>query len=101
VAAKPLYGAQQIPGDDATLRASEVSFESENYARCETVKASSVFTMAKDIAADMQTKELTKATSQKMPLYTKEDVDQLATQIAASREYPKEMAGITTLTPSS
>jgi len=28
-------------------------------------------------------------------------VDQLATQIAALREYPKAMAGITTLTPSS
>ena len=45
VASKPLYGAQQIPGADATLRAADVSFEGERYARCEIVKASSVLTM--------------------------------------------------------
>ena len=46
VASKPLYGAQQIPGEDATLRAAAVSFERKRYARCEIVKASSVLTMA-------------------------------------------------------
>ena len=53
VASKPLYGAQQIPGDDETLRASNVSFDGERYARCEIVKASSVLSMA-----DAITKEL-------------------------------------------
>jgi glycine/D-amino acid oxidase-like deaminating enzyme len=46
VASKPLYGAQQIPGLDATLRAADVSFEGERYARCEIVKASSVLSVA-------------------------------------------------------
>ncbi len=46
VASKPLYGAQQIPGRDATLRAADVSFEGERYARCEIVKASSVLSVA-------------------------------------------------------
>lgn len=45
VASKPLYGAQQIPGEDPTLRAADVSFEGERYARCEVVKASSVLSM--------------------------------------------------------
>lgn len=45
VASKPLYGAQQIPGNDEDLRAADVSFEDENYARCEVVKASSVLDM--------------------------------------------------------
>jgi len=46
VTGKPLFGAQQIPGDDATLRAAGVSFEANNYARCEIVKASSVLSSA-------------------------------------------------------
>ena len=46
VEGKPLFGAQQIPGEDASLRAAGVSFEYDNYARCEIVKASSVLTSA-------------------------------------------------------
>ena len=46
VAGKPLFGAQQIPGDDASLRTAGISFEGNNYARCEIVKASSVLTCA-------------------------------------------------------
>ncbi|MEA3455117.1 MAG: FAD-dependent oxidoreductase [Campylobacterota bacterium] len=42
---KPLFGAQQIPGDDPTLRVAEVSFPAEHYARCEIVKVSSVMDM--------------------------------------------------------
>jgi 2-polyprenyl-6-methoxyphenol hydroxylase-like FAD-dependent oxidoreductase len=53
LASKPLFGAQQIPGDDPTLRAADVSFVGERYARCEIVKASSVLT-----AADAITKKL-------------------------------------------
>ncbi|WP_019614762.1 FAD-dependent oxidoreductase [Psychromonas ossibalaenae] len=55
VGAKPLFGAQQIPGGDPTLRAANVSFAGDNYARCETVKASSVLT-----AADVILQQLTK-----------------------------------------
>lgn len=46
VTGKPLFGAQQIPGEDASLRAAGISFEKNNYARCEIVKASSVLTCA-------------------------------------------------------
>lgn len=46
VQGKPLFGAQQIPGDDVSLRAAGVSFEGDNYARCEIVKASSVLSSA-------------------------------------------------------
>lgn len=53
VEGKPLFGAQQIPGEDANLRAAGVSFEGNNYARCEIVKASSVLT-----CADALTEEL-------------------------------------------
>jgi len=45
VGSKPLFGAQQIPGDDPTLRVAEVSFPAERYARCEIVKVSSVIDM--------------------------------------------------------
>jgi len=45
VGSKPLFGAQQIPGDDPTLRVAEVSFPTERYARCEIVKVSSVIDM--------------------------------------------------------
>lgn len=38
---KPMYGAQQIPGRDATLRAASVSFVGDRYARLEIVKGSS------------------------------------------------------------
>ena len=84
---KPLFGAQQIPGNDETLRAAEVSFEDE-YARCEIVKASSVFAMSEEIL-----KKLNKCDkhSEALPKITKEDVDKLATKIAKKRGYPKEM----------
>lgn len=45
VSSKPLFGAQQIPGDDPTLRVAEVSFPTKRYARCEIVKVSSVMDM--------------------------------------------------------
>ncbi len=45
VGSKPLFGAQQIPGDDPTLRVAEVSFPTEQYARCEIVKVSSTLDM--------------------------------------------------------
>ena len=53
VGSKPLFGAQQIPGDDASLRVAEVSFPLPAYARCEIVKVSSSIDMAKAIAADL------------------------------------------------
>ena len=45
VGSKPLFGAQQIPGSDPTLRVAEVSFPTKRYARCEIVKVSSTLDM--------------------------------------------------------
>ena len=52
VGSKPLFGAQQIPGSDPTLRVAEVSFPRERYARCEIVKVSSVLDMVNAIAQE-------------------------------------------------
>lgn len=99
VASKPLFGAQQIPGDDANLRAAEVSFEGECYARCEIVKASSVISMAEAIMDDLYRLDLVKHTVDKeklfntaMHLLKKEDITSDAIRICQQREYPTSMA---------
>jgi len=84
---KPLFGAQQIPGNDETLRAAEVSFE-EDYARCEIVKASSVFAMSEEILKKLKNCD---KSPEPLPKITKEEVDKLACEIAAKRGYPKDM----------
>ncbi|MEN4053288.1 MULTISPECIES: FAD-dependent oxidoreductase [Sulfurimonas] len=100
VASKPLYGAQQIPGDDATLRASEVSFEGERYARCEIVKASSILTMA-----DAITKKLIDLNILDKEMYGKRDfstakkiesetITNYAEKLCLEREYPKSLASV-------
>jgi len=53
VASKPLFGAQQIPGDDPTLRVAEVSFVKKRYARCEIVKVSSALSMVDAIVEQL------------------------------------------------
>jgi hypothetical protein len=52
-ACKPMFGAQQIPGQDADLRASDVSFYGKHYARTEIVKASSALAAADAILANL------------------------------------------------
>ncbi len=91
-ASKPLYGAQQIPGDDPTLRVAEVSFPAPNYARCEIVKVSSVLDMSKAILDDLgiDSSEI---------FYPLNDLDKdllssLAKEIAKNRDYPQEMANL-------
>lgn len=98
VASKPLYGAQQIPGEDATLRAADVSFEGDRYARCEIVKASSVLAMADEI-----TKRLIKLGFLEKEVYgqrdfdsgrsfTEENITKLAQELCIKRDYPKSLA---------
>jgi len=90
VASKPLYGAQQIPGYDPSLRVAEVSFPMKNYARCEIVKVSSVVDMAKSILNDL------KIDSKRLfsPLQSSDmqSLEELAKKIAQKREYPKALA---------
>ena len=94
VASKPLYGAQQIPGCNISLRGAEVDFE-DNYARCEIVKVSSALTMAKEIAKKL--KELGLSNKEYVEDLSYLDnldlnkLDKLAMDIAKSRGYPKEM----------
>jgi hypothetical protein len=98
VASKPLFGAQQIPGDDPTLRVAEVSFPTERYARCEIVKVSSVMDMI-----DAITKELVelgyvdrsmqgKRSFQHLKTLHELEVNMLAEMLCAQRQYPKELA---------
>ncbi len=99
-ASKPLFGAQQIPGDDPTLRVAEVAFPANNYARCEIVKVSSALDMVDAIA-----KELAKGgwidgntihsrDHHIIETLAETDIASKAEQIAASRGYPASMAGL-------
>ena len=94
VGSKPLFGAQQIPGDDPTLRVAEVSFPAIRYARCEIVKVSSTLDML-----DAIVKELISLGYLESAAYGKRDLDYLrmlrtselnqrAEKICKEREYP-------------
>lgn len=98
VTSKPLFGAQQIPGVDASLRAADVSFEGDTYARCEIVKASSVLGMA-----DAITKKLIGLGFLDSSLYgirnfenpknfTEENITKYAEKLCLQRDYPKSLA---------
>ena len=98
VASKPLFGAQQIPGDDPTLRVGEVSFPMQRYARCEIVKVSSVMDMMDAIMkefvklgfidASIQGKRDLKHLSQLKEF----EVATLAEMLAQERQYPPELS---------
>ena len=98
VASKPLYGAQQIPGDDATLRAANVTFEAKNYARCEIVKASSALSMADAICEDMIKKSILHPNCRgfratKVLEYLSEDaIAKEAKTLCKKREYPTSLS---------
>ncbi|MDB2562515.1 FAD-dependent oxidoreductase [Sulfurimonas sp.] len=97
IASKPLYGAQQIPGIDASLRAADVSFEGSTYARCEIVKASSVFGMADAITAKLidlgflQSTYLGSRNFDTLRVYTEENITKLAQKLCIQRNYPKSL----------
>ncbi len=101
VGSKPLFGAQQIPGDDPTLRVAEVSFPKERYARCEIVKVSSVLDMIDAIAKELISLVfLDSAALGKRAFTSSLDLDddiltKKAESIAKLRAYPYEMANRT------
>ncbi|MGB5505788.1 MAG: FAD-dependent oxidoreductase [Sulfurovum sp.] len=98
VGSKPLFGAQQIPGDDPTLRVAEVSFPREYYARCEIVKVSSVLDMIDAIVAQfvklgyLNTTVLGQRTFAQPLELDDVSLSKRAQKIALDREYPAEMA---------
>ena len=98
VASKPLFGAQQIPGDDPSLRVAEVSFPRDGYARCEIVKVSSVVDMIDSITKKLVELKYLDASMVGKREYThlktlnEYEVDTLAQMLCEEREYPKELA---------
>jgi len=98
VMSKPLYGAQQIPGEDASLRAADISFEGERYARCEIVKASSVLNMADAITKNLIELGYLERSMYKKRVFTshervkEEEIEDLAQEFAQERSYPKAIA---------
>ena len=98
VASKPLYGAQQIPGNDANLRTADVTFDSYNYARCEIVKASSVLSMSDLIVKNLIELGFVdkKHYKKREFLYNIEILDKditiLAKELAKKRDYPQSLA---------
>jgi len=98
IASKPLFGAQQIPGKDASLRAANVSFEDERYARCEIVKASSVLSMADAITEKLVGLGIVDASLYgsrnfyDVKSFTEENITAFAKTLCFNRDYPKSLA---------
>jgi len=98
VGGPPLFGAQQIPGDDPNLRVGEVSFPYKSYARSEIVKASSALTVANQIITKIQEEKIipviAKRTNQNplLDFISKEEIDQLASQLTVERGYPEALS---------
>ncbi|GLS90226.1 oxidoreductase [Psychromonas marina] len=98
ISSKPLFGAQQIPGDDADLRAAGVSFSGEHYARCEIVKASSAPSVADEIIKQLvnlgyvDRESIGKGHFSMAHLLSESEVNIYAQQISESRHYPSALA---------
>lgn len=103
-----LYGGQQIPGDNDTLRVADVSLYPElNYARAENVKASSALEASDDIVAVLESQKFIQSTPQQdstrqhhqwiyLSHIGKQDVDKLARRFASERAFPTPMSGLVT-----
>lgn len=95
----PMFGAQQIPGADPSLRVADVSFQHERYARCEIVKASSALPAANTIIDNLiESGLLQKAEAQSEPLTSdlaEVEISTRAEELAVERNFPGAMAGRT------
>lgn len=98
VGGPPMYGAQQIPGDDVNLRVGEVSFPTKHYARSEIIKASSALTVANQIIDKMQEEKIIDPISEQplgnsfLDSVTKAEIDKMASEFADVRGYPKALS---------
>ena len=94
VGSKPLFGAQQIPGDDPTLRVAEVTFPATRYARCEIVKVSSVLDMVEAITKNLMNLDNNTTTPIKpsnikcFEAIKESEIDAYAKTLCTLREYP-------------
>jgi len=95
VGSKPLFGAQQITGDDPTLRVAEVSFPIKYYARCEIVKVSSAIDMVSNIIkvlADLKILKNRQNINFKILENLKEaEIREESKRICREREYPEDL----------
>ena len=98
VGGPPFYGAQQIHGDDPSLRVGEVSFPSASYARSEIIKASSALTVANQIINNIQEAHnmpsVLEEINQNVVLdsISKNEIDKLASALAIQRGYPEALS---------
>ncbi|WP_220718757.1 FAD-dependent oxidoreductase [Agarivorans litoreus] len=99
VAGRPLFGAQQIPGSDPSLRAASVSFDKAHYARTEIVKFSSALSAAEQIIENIRELGLLSPaacgdlnTLQSTQGLAYQQVLTLAEQLAEQRNYPLSLA---------
>lgn len=92
----PLFGAQQIPGNDDTLRAADVTFEGEHYARVEVVKGSSSLQAAVKLVSQWQLYQYQGFDIESLHPITMSlsaaSVEQKAQQLALERHYPEQLA---------
>jgi len=99
ISPKPLFGAQQIPGNDKDLRAFDVSFDDTNYARCEIVKVSSVFTMVDSIMKDLVKnfhlgEKFVNIQWKNMINIDLEKIENFSKTICKSRNYPEDLGDV-------
>ncbi|WP_117233988.1 FAD-dependent oxidoreductase [Vibrio maerlii] len=102
VGGKPLYGAQQIPGNDPSLRAADVHFEGNNYARVEIVKASSAIDAAMKLIkhlglSDGNAEQIIESYSPNLSGLSANEVVLRAEELALQRGYPVELAQVSGL----
>ncbi|WP_061034693.1 MULTISPECIES: FAD-dependent oxidoreductase [Vibrio] len=92
---KALFGAQQIPGTDPVLRAADVTFEDNHYARVEVVKASSTLLAAQKMAQywfDIEPSSHVESQHPDAVKWTAEEVEQFAIKLTQQRGYPQALA---------
>ena len=98
VGGPPLYGAQQIHGDDPNLRVGEVSFPRKFYARSEIIKASSALAVANQIINKIQEEKIIPIIHKKinpnllLDSISKNEIDNLACELAIQRGYPQALS---------
>lgn len=101
-----LYGGQQIPGKDDTLRVADVSlYDDKRYARAENVKASSALLAADEIVATLIKLGLLTAAAEGeekrhthdwpyLDRVTSANIDEVAQTLAKQRHFPTPMGKV-------
>jgi len=97
IGGKPLFGAQQIPGHDPELRASDVDFALPFYARSEIVKASSAIDAARGVFEDIcQSFDIKNLGTNELGAINinliEDDISSKAQELADQRNYPTSLA---------